>query len=324
MASAAHAALSLLFLATAAGAASPFPTRDQNPLITNFGLPMPLPARLPAPEGWSLDGAFNWSSSAIAQTGGREALIVDAETRELRVTAARRFGERFALQVQAPYRYVGPGVLDGFIDDWHELFGLPEGARPTLPEDQFLIVYERDGERVVDEHSSRSGIGNVSADAGVSLLSTERTGAALWLSLKLPTSTFDLPGHDTTDAAVSLVADHRLTPRWSIYGQASLAFLGKDDAISRFQQRTVWSSHAGVSARAWGTLHLKLQLDAHTAMVDDSDLDYLGDAFALTFGGSYEFDGGWQLDAGLSEDISVDASPDVVFVLGVRRTLPSN
>jgi hypothetical protein len=317
VAACARAAWSLLFLATTVSA-SPFATRDQNPLIADFGLPASLPARLPD-AGWSLGGSFNWSSSAIAQAEADEALVADVETRELRLVAARRVGERFAFQLQLPYRYVGPGVLDGFIDDWHELFGLPEGARPLLPEDQMLIVYERQGERILDERSSDSGVANMSADLGVQLASTERSNAALWLSVKLPTSTLDLPGHDTTDAALSIVADHRLSPRWMLYAQASLAALGEDDALSGFQKSTVWSGHAGVTTRAWGNLDLKLQVDGHTAAVESS-LDYLGDAVVLTFGGSYELVSGWRIDLGISEDISIDASPDVVFVLAVQRT----
>jgi hypothetical protein len=321
LASAAHAACCLLLLATTANAA-PFPTRDQNPLIAGFGLPMPLPARLPQAGAWSFGSSFNWGSSSIAQAGGREALVVDAETRELRISAARGIGERFAFQLQAPYSYTGPGVLDGFINDWHELFGLPEGARPLLPEDQLLIVYERGGQRVLDERSSRSGLGNLSADLGVQLASTPQAEVSMWLSLKLPTSTLDMPGEDSTDASISVVAERRFASRWSIYGQASLTYAGEDDTLGRFQESMAWSGHAGVSVRTWRYLDLKLQMDAHTALVEGSELDYLGDVVALTFGGSYEFDAGWRLEAGISEDIWVDASPDVVFVLGVQRTLP--
>jgi hypothetical protein len=42
----------------------------------------------------------------------------------------------------------------------------------------------------------------------------------------------------------------------------------------------------------------------------------------LTVGGSYRLAAGWQLDLGVSEDIVVEGSPDVVFVFGIsqRRT----
>lgn len=319
MAPASRAALSLLLLLATGVDAAPFPTRDQNPLIADFGLPQPLPARV-APDGdWSFGSSFNWSSSAIVQSAATEALVADVETRELRIVIGRRLGERLALQAQLPYRYVGPGILDSFIDDWHDVFGLSQGMRPWLPQDHYRILYERDGRRILDERSSSSGIANLSLDAALQVLSTEHTDVAVWVSLKLPTSTLDLPGHDTTDAALSLVAAHRLSPRWSVFGQASLALLGDDERLSGEQERAVWSGHVGTSVRAWRGLSLTLQLDEHSAVFEDSQLDYLGDALAVTFGGSYELESGWRLDIGISEDLSVDASPDVVFVLGVQK-----
>ncbi|HKQ31266.1 MAG TPA: DUF3187 family protein, partial [Burkholderiales bacterium] len=60
------------------------------------------------------------------------------------------------------------------------------------------------------------------------------------------------------------------------------------------------------------------QLDAHTSAYD-SNLDFLGDAVVLTVGGDYRFSSGWRLDLGVSEDIAVEHSPDVVFVIGVKQ-----
>jgi hypothetical protein len=39
----------------------------------------------------------------------------------------------------------------------------------------------------------------------------------------------------------------------------------------------------------------------------------------LTIGGRYRTNSGWVCDFGFSEDLQIDASPDVVFVLGVQR-----
>jgi hypothetical protein len=75
----------------------------------------------------------------------------------------------------------------------------------------------------------------------------------------------------------------------------------------------------GISVSTWRGLHLKAQADAHTAAFNDTALDYLGDSLVLTVGGDYEFASGWQLDLGVSEDVQVEASPDVVFVVGVRK-----
>jgi hypothetical protein len=76
---------------------------------------------------------------------------------------------------------------------------------------------------------------------------------------------------------------------------------------------------AGVGVQVWRGLSLKAQIDAHTA-VYDSDLDYLSDAVVLTVGGDYLFQSGWRLDLGVSEDLAVEHSPDVVFVAGIKQS----
>ena len=83
----------------------------------------------------------------------------------------------------------------------------------------------------------------------------------------------------------------------------------------------LFRSLAGLGVNVWRGLELKLQFDAHSAVFDNTALDFLGEAVILTVGGMYRFESGWILDAAVSEDIAVDASPDVVFVVGLRRAL---
>jgi hypothetical protein len=84
------------------------------------------------------------------------------------------------------------------------------------------------------------------------------------------------------------------------------------------QHDSVFAGFVGVGYNAWRGLDLKIQFDAHSAAYEAA-LDYLGPAGILTLGGSYRFASGWQFDFGVSEDVLVDASPDVVFVFGLRR-----
>src|SRR5882757_5718021 len=93
------AAASLL----AAAHAGPFPIRDQNPFATIYGLPTPLPARLPS-AAWTFETVLNSGTTALIQTSANESLIADAETRELRVTVDRGFGKRWAGRLEIPYR----------------------------------------------------------------------------------------------------------------------------------------------------------------------------------------------------------------------------
>jgi Protein of unknown function (DUF3187) len=301
--------------------ADPLPVSDQNPLLSGFNPSALLPARLDAEGEWSFESTFSWANSALVETNARESLIVDAETHELRLIAQRGLTHGYALRVQLPYRQTTAGTLDGFIDDWHDLFGLPEGARPSLPQDALRIFYRRDGVSQFDARSSMQGIGDASIAIGKSLVSEDRTAMSAWFELKLPTGDAkDFSGSGSVDARVSIAAEHRFADRWEVFGQAGVTRLGKGDRLSRQQREWMWSAGAGLSARAIGNLTLTLQVDAHSAVFDSENLDFLGDAVLLSLGGSYKFSSDWELTLGVSEDIAVESSPDVTFLVGLKRT----
>lgn len=263
---------------------------------------------------------LNWASTSLVQRAGAEQLIVDAETREARVTIGHTWSNGFAAQLELPYRYTGGGVLDDAIDSWHDLFDLPEGARATLPTDRIRIAYARNGAVLLDVDSSASGVSDVSLDFGYSLQSTTATDIAAWLSVKLPTGDAErLTGSGATDVSLAIAGGHQLNQDWSLFAQVAVTRLGDGDRLSAQQSDVVWSGFAGVGWRAWRGLEVKAQLDAHSAVFDEVDLDFLGDALVLTVGGDYRFESGWQFDLAVSEDIAVESASDVVFVFGLRR-----
>jgi Protein of unknown function (DUF3187) len=312
--------LALLPLAAAPALAAPFSTRDQNPLLAGYGIPAPLPARIVSAEHWQLATELNWGSTAVMQRAAAERLTLDAETRELRLLLQRGLNELFAVQLQLPYRYTGAGSLDPFIGSWHELFDLPEGARNRLPDDQIAISYRRDGRSLLERSESMSGLGDVSAALGYQLGSSASAAAAIWLSLKLPTgAASELTGSGAADASLAIAGEHRFAERWELFGQASAAWLGAGEILPAQQRSIVYSGMVSVGWQAFTPLQLKLQLDAHSAVFDDTRLDILGAAVVLTAGGELRLESGWVLDIGVSEDILVETSPDVVFVFGLSR-----
>ena len=312
-------AVALLSISTLA-TADPFPARDLNPLLSGFGLPSALPARI-SDDSWSFAADFNWASTSLAQRAGSEQLIVDAEIRELRVTLGRSWSNGFAAQLEIPYRYTGGGVLDSAIDSWHDAFGLPDGARAAMPRDRIRIAYAHGSSVLLDMQSSQAGVGDVALDVGRSLASGAKGGAAVWLSIKLPSGDADrFTGSGATDVSLAIAADRRLGENWSVFGQAGVTRLGDGERFAQLQQDIISSGLAGIGWRAWRGLELKAQLDVHTAVFDEADVDFLGDAIVLTFGGDYRFASGWRLDVAVSEDIAVESASDVVFVLGLRRS----
>lgn len=276
---------------------------------------------MPSRVSYGLAGSVDlyWGSTALMQSGGNEDLVVDAETREARVTLAGSFSDRLGWQLQLPYRYTGAGSLDGFIDSWHDTFGLAEGTRKELPSDRIDIAYTRNGVRRIDMDSSASGLADVQAALGYVIQASSDSALMAWLNVKLPTGDADkLTGSGATDISLLLSGRQSLGNHWTVFGQAAGTWLGDGDLLTDRQRSVVWSGMAGVSWQAWRALSLKAQLDAHTAAFD-SELDFLGEAVVLTVGGDYLFASGWRLDVGVSEDLAVEHSPDVVFIASVTR-----
>ena len=263
---------------------------------------------------------LHWASTALAQSGVDEALIVDAETRELRLTFERAFAQHWFVQLQLPYRELTGGSLDSFIDNWHDVFGLPEGARPDQPHDRLLMRYRTDDATLFGEERAQRGLGDATATLGHALLSTPQSAARIAISVDLPVGENHwFLSNDGVDVSGIIAAEHRFAERWSVYGQAAVTWLGEGDLMAQQQRDVIWSGHAAISWHATHAVELTAQVNAHSRVFDDSDLDFFQEALVLTLGGSIAISLNWSIDLGVSEDIAVEQSPDVVFVVGVRR-----
>jgi Protein of unknown function (DUF3187) len=312
----------LTLLAASVATADPLPTRDQNPLITIFDLPTALRAQLPRDPGWYFDATLNWSNSALLQDNSRESLFADVETRELRLGVEHLIGSRWAIRAELPVRYIGGGILDGFIDTWHNIFNLPEGIRPSLPHDRFHLQYVHEGITQLDLDSPSTHIGDASLRLGFRALDTDSNQIAIWLSAKLPTgSASDLSGSGSAGASLAISAEQLISPRWSLYETGGVTWLGSGDVLATQEASVVWSALTGASFR-WGPhTEFKAQVEAHSAAYQDTDLTFMNSAVILTLGGTIHFQSGWLLDLGVSEDVQVEASPDVTLVFALRKAI---
>lgn len=308
-------------LAIAPAGAEPFAVRNQNPLLAPFGLPNPLPARLPGEGAGRFAANLHWGNAAYAETKGDESFTVDAEMLELRMRYERALGPRLAMYAELPWRRTWEGTLDGLIDGWHDLTGLPGDEREGVPDDRLLIEYTVAGDVRYRFDAPGSGIGDVPVGIGYQLLASEDSALAAWLSVKAPTGDADeLTGSGAADVALSLAGERSIGPRVRVFGQLDAAWLGDGDLLPALQESFAWSAMAGATWNAWRALDLTVQL-AGNSRVFDSGGALAGDALVVVFGGTWRTAGGWRLDVSVSEDADVNASPDVVFSFGLARAL---
>lgn len=314
------AILAMAALLADPASAEPFLTRNQNPLLALYGLPSPLPARLPESGGGRVASVVNWSNTEKDESAGDGTYTLDAEVFELRLHVVHAISERFAIQGELPWRKVSEGSLDGFIDDWHSVFGLPGGSRRRLPENELLIEFRQGDATLFRFDESASGIGDIPIAVGYQLQATDRTALATWLTVKAPVgSADDLTGSGAVDIAATLSGQSQLHDRWQLFGQASVAWLGEGDLLPELQESFAWTLMGGLSWNAWRSLDLTAQVEANSRIFDGLHSEFDGDAFVITFGGSWRTAGGWRFDVGVSEDLQAGASPDIAFNLAVRR-----
>lgn len=137
---------------------------------------------------WRAGLTLDW-----ANTFGRKNVtyLVDGET--VTTVPYLRYGvlEGLELGLDVPIHWRGGGAMDGFIQDFHDAFGVSQNGREDLPDDDFnVFVNDREGNfyQLDDEGW---GLGNVGASAKLTLSQGDERMPALALQALVTAPTGD-------------------------------------------------------------------------------------------------------------------------------------
>ncbi len=317
----------LLSLPAMAIELTPFYSRNMNPLVQIYGLPPAEPASLLDKGHFSARLTLDLSINYTGARNARESVAFDGET--YRSTLALNYGVSDHLEVglDLPYVSHSGGNFDGFMDDFHDFFGLQDKNRSEHSHDQLNYSYTRDSERLVSVNDECSGLGDLRLSAGWLLLSDSDLSPStisVRFSLKLPTGDSDkLFGSGSTDLALSLNGQYEFAQGPSrIATYISLGILGMTNGQVLKDQRSNLAGFGtlgfGWAATNW--LALKLQLDGNTTMYRNSELDQVNSSSVeLATGGSLQLAERTTLDLSVIQDLIFRASPDAVFHLSLRK-----
>lgn len=311
--------LLLSSLSGVAGQAVPFQTRDQSPFSLIYGLPTPTSANVTAPGAFALDWSVNISNTLVVDRAADEFLTIDGESYETELTAAYGIGDNWALHVKLPFITYTPGMLDRPIEKYHDWLGLSQGGRLQTPRDRLLFIYERNGIERLRLDRRENGPGDIQLMAGRQMYSSTHSAFSLWAGLKLPTGdSSNLTGSGAVDVSLWGAGSRVLNENWQLYGTAGLLLPGDGDVLPELQEDSVFFGSLGLQWAQWKTVTLKTQLEWHTDFYKDTGVRFLGDVLQLTFGPSWEISPNLFFDFAVSEDIKVEASPDVNFNFSLR------
>jgi len=306
---------------------SPFQTKNQSPLISIYGLPSIGEAKVKAKSETTLRLTADLANNYVTVLNARENLILDGES--MRVTLSGRYGigRKAELGMEIPFLIIGGGFLDNFIESYHSTFGFPNGGRELTGKNRLLFRYQKNGVTLLNMEQSGQGPGDASVTGGWQIYQSAdaRRNLALRGSLKLPTGdTGSLRGSGSTDLALwvtgNLNYDFDLG-QLSLFGAAGAMGMTKGRILPDQQNPVVGFGALGLGFSPARWIELKIQTNAHTAFYSDSDLREISAPSAqLTIGGAFHFSPKTSLDIGVTEDIIVGASPDVVFHLSLGHT----
>lgn len=303
----------------------PFQTANRSPAIQIFGLPGPGTALLLSPgesrAELALDLANNFTQAATAG----ESAFFDSESYRLAFAFHHGLAAGFEAGIEIPYLRHSGGHLDGFIEGFHDLFGMPQGGRTSAPRNRLYLHYRNSGQREEHPDHASGGLGDLRLHGAWQLLRSTNgapRGGSLHLALKLPTGDSDrLLGSGGTDLALwgagAYGFDWRDT-ELGLFGALGALLLSEGEVLEQRQRPLVGFATLGGGWRPAPWIVFKLQLDGHTSFYH-SELVQLGaGSVQLTLGGDLALGPATALEIGVGEDLATETAPDVVFRFALR------
>lgn len=303
----------------------PLHTRNLAPPALIHGIPTLQPARVlkPGVRQWNLtvDGVSNFTFRSAEGATTR----LDGETWRAELTLKRGLANGFEAGLVLPWLRHSGGFLDHFIENWHDLFGLPQGGRDTAARNRLTYSYSDAAGRSFTRTSATEGIGDLALEAGWQWLeAADGDSLSVRGRLKLPTgSSARLTGSGGWDGALWLSGERRRQAAfgpWVLYGGAGILLTETGNLLPGLRRNQAVTVTLGAGWQPWSRLGLQLQFDGHTPLYRHTGLREF-DRFAgqLALGGQADLGKATTLELAVVEDILVDTAPDVVLHLGLRR-----
>ena len=318
----------LLFLNCAQVMADPghlFSTRSNSPFTQIFGLPTQPSVQSSEVGKWQSELVYRIVNHADMATEGVEDVVLDGETRVTNFALSYGLNKKWQLGADLPYVSHQSGSLDGFIEDWHDLWGISNDNR-SGPQNVLNINYAVNGGDRIAITRDKSGIGDVRLWAAYELGDGSESGTRYFsrLTLKLPTGDEDdLLGSGAVDVAADVAAKRRLYEGGTyldLVAHIGVLMLGDGDVLAPQQESVVPYGGAGL---VWGwsdRFELTIQASVEGSYFE-SDLDEVGGtSIQLAAGGRYRWVASdFELAVAIVEDLVSDATPDVAFQFELRK-----
>ncbi|CAA0078705.1 Uncharacterised protein [BD1-7 clade bacterium] len=293
-------------------AAAYLPVRNQSPLTLPAGIPAMSDAyRVPANQqryAVRTTASNNWY---VKGTPGDDPYL-DGET--LTTEARFEFGfDQWALILDVPYLYHNGGFLDGFIEEYHSWFGLPNGSRDEFPKNRLDFRYN--GRDSAELNKDTNGFGDLRVSGAYTLAQSATSAHLVTAQLKLNTGN----SNDWLGSG-GLSFGGYLTHHWNYWRmstdlQYGLLWQQRSNLLPNQTQQLIGFLSLAFDFRLWGQWYAVAQYDGNTPTWTHSKQPPLRDAHMGTLGVRWQ-NKTWRVHGAVLEDLKVGSAPDVGFQLG--------
>ena len=269
----------------------------------------------------SMSYSLSHSSTYTVQSSGRWVIDLDMEITELNFRYKRIIKDTVEFDVDLPVLIIGGGFMDGFLETYHDTFGLPDYGRSERPKNEFLYVVRKDGELVIDGQSG-IGLGDIRLALKKPLIASDGFVLSIKGDIELPTGSAKKGyGNGSLDAGLSLLIDKKISDSIVTYVNIGAVFPGDVRANKKLDLKNFYCGGLGIEADAGNGLSFLMQLQGESPIYPQTDLLAVDrDSFLLMIGGRYKT-GESNYDISLTEDINTSGAPDFILNLTYKVNL---
>lgn len=301
------------------------PMRNHNPFLQVYGLPAFQSAVLTQDGKTDSRVNFDIGNHADSSSEAGESATLDGESYYLTYSLRHGLSDKIELGFDLPVVSHAEGILDPFIEQWHDWFGLTNGNRMG-PSNKLKLQYDGPSGAGFNLDSSATGIGDIQLSAAMKLFSESLDGdtrLTLRSSVKLPTGDEEkLLGSGAVDISFALHATNSSffsNDKLAASAFAGVLLLGDGDVLSEIQNDTVGFGGLSTSWQMTQKLSITGQLYAQGEYYDSELKEIGGSSVQFAVGGAYQFNNErMSLSFGIIEDLFSDATTDVAFHFGLH------
>lgn len=286
----------------------------------------PRDAAVLAPGDGRTRAALAWTSHWLQDGTGPDRVVQDGETIWLDLECGLGLGGGFEIELRASLGHASGGVLDGFIESWHEFFGLPQSQRDQLPQDRYEMRFEHvapNGDDFVAHELAEDEllVGDLPVFLVWQLPGEDELALSLRAGIELPLgSESDGSGNGAIDVLLGAQSSWRPNDRLTAHVWASYAFVGNSEAARRagIELEDVTRVGGAFAVRIAPGLAGLAQLQWEQSVLRAMDEERASaDQLLLWLGGRVALAEGVGLEFGIAEDLVLQISPDVQFHVGI-------